>query len=54
MVGKNKGRGGKGKNKSGDDEAANTAPATTTEAPGNHGSASSEDEESGSYGAISL
>ena len=53
MVGKDKGRNGKGKKESGGDEAAHTAPATAIEAPGNQGSASSEDEESGSYGAIS-
>ena len=53
MSGKGKGRGRKGKNKSREDEAVNAATASTTEAPGNHGSASSEDEKSGSYRALS-
>ena len=48
MTGKGKGRGGKGRKPS-EEEVANTVPASTAEAPGNHDSASSGDEESGSF-----
>ena len=51
--GGDKRRAGRGKEPAGDEEAARTAPATTSEAPGNQSSASSGDEESGLYGALS-